>query len=97
MMFSEPFESSDGTVVITVSRPGWRDRPPRPMGVYTVTAQQAMWTPAVDASRLAMIGVCTGFAAAVIATAAILRRPPWPELTERVMIAIANDRAQRRS
>jgi hypothetical protein len=96
MMFSEPFESSDGTVVITVRRPGWRDRPPRPMGVFTVTAERATWTPAIDTSRLAMVGVCTGFAAVVISTAAILRRPPWPEMTERVMIAMSKDRAQRR-
>lgn len=93
MIFSEPFESSDGTVVITVSRPGWRDGPARPIGIYTVTAQGATWTPAVDSGRIAIIGACTGFAAAVIATIAVLRRPPWPQMTEAVMIQLSKERA----
>ena len=62
------------------------------MGIYTVSAEGATWTPAVDASRHALIGVCTGFAAAVIGTIAVLRRPPWPEMTERVMTALAQAR-----
>lgn len=51
-----------------------------------------MWTPAVDASRVAMIGACTGFMAALLATVAVLRRPPWPDMTERVMRALAEAR-----
>jgi hypothetical protein len=93
MIFSEPFESTDGTVVITVSRPGWGDRQARPIGIYAVTSQRTTFTPAVDASRVALIGALTGFAAAVIATLAVLRRPPWPELTEAVMIAVSKEKA----
>ena len=94
MIFGEPFESSDGTVVITVSRPGWRDGPARPIGLYTVTAQCATWTPAVDSGRIAIIGACTGFAAAVIATIAVLRRPPLAKFRRRaVMIALSKERA----
>jgi hypothetical protein len=96
MIFSEPFESKDGTVVITVSRPGWRDRPARPIGLYTVASGRTTFTPAVDASRVALIGACAGFAAAVIATVAVLRRPPWPEMTEGVMIALSKERAAHR-
>ncbi|GAF45467.1 hypothetical protein [Rhodococcus wratislaviensis] len=46
----------------------------------------------VDTSQHALIGVCTGFAAAVISTIAVLGLPPWPEMTERVMTAIAEAR-----
>ena len=49
--------------------------------------------PAVDSGRIAIIGACTGFAAAVIATIAVLRRPPWPQMTEAVMIALSKERA----
>jgi hypothetical protein len=84
MIFGDPFEASNGTVIITVSSTGGRA-----VGIYTVTAEKATWTPAVDVNRTALIAACTGFAAAVLATAAVLRRPPWPELTERAMIAIS--------
>ena len=92
LVFGEPYEASNGTVIITVSRSGWGRRAERPVGIYTVGAGGATWTPAVDASRHALIGVCTGFAAAVIGTIAVLRRPPWPEMTERVMTALAQAR-----
>ena len=37
--------------------------------------------PAVDANRVALIGVLTGLLAAVIGTLAVLRQPPWPRMT----------------
>ncbi|PQP22633.1 hypothetical protein [Rhodococcus opacus] len=92
LVFGEPYEASNGTVIITVSRTAWGRRGERPVGMYTVGAEGATWTPAVDASLHALIGVCTGFAAAVIGTIAVLRRPPWPEMTERVMTALAQAR-----
>ena len=93
MIFSDPFEASNGTVIITVSSSRGRA-----VGVYTVTAQSVTWTPAVDNSRVALIAACTGFVAAVLGTAAVLRRPPWPDLTERAMAAISEAKfAARRS
>jgi hypothetical protein len=88
LVFSEPYEASNGTVIVTVSG----GRGGSPVGVYTITADGTTWTPAVDAGRLALIGVCTGFVAALLGTVAVLRRPPWPELTERVMVALAEAR-----
>ncbi len=35
----------------------------------------------VDADRIALIGVITGLIAAVLASLAVLRRPPWPDLS----------------
>jgi hypothetical protein len=84
MIFSEPFEASNGAVIITVNSSRGRA-----VGIYTVTAQSVTWTPAVDGSRVALIAVCTGFVAALLGTAAVLRRPPWPDLTERAMTAIS--------
>jgi hypothetical protein len=95
LIFSDPYEANNGTVIITVSRPGWWDGPARPIGIYTVTADHATWTPAMDASRHGLIGVCAGFAAAVISTLAVLRRPPWPDMTELVMTAISEARIAR--
>jgi hypothetical protein len=37
--------------------------------------------PAVDANRIALIGVMTGLLCGVIASVAVLRRPPWPDLS----------------
>lgn len=92
MVFNEPYEATDGTVVITVSRTGWRAGVTHPVGVYTVRAAGTTWTPAVDTSRHALIGVCTGLLAAVIGVCAVLRRPPWPEMTAEVMVALAHNR-----
>ncbi|MDH6677282.1 hypothetical protein M2284_001480 [Rhodococcus sp. LBL1] len=85
LVFGEPYQVSDDVTIVTVSRKGWGHRPECPVGIYTITADGTTWTPAVDTSWHTLIGVCTGFAAAVIGSLAVLRRPPWPELTERVM------------
>jgi hypothetical protein len=93
LIFSEPYQASDGTVVVTVSRTGWRNHSGHAIGIYTIHAGTTTWTPAIDASRHRLIGVCTGLLAAVIGVLAVLRRPPWPELTEQVMVSLANSPA----
>ncbi|MGB8403191.1 MAG: hypothetical protein WCE30_03830 [Mycobacterium sp.] len=93
LIFNEPYVAGDGTVIITVSRTGWRDRDAHPVGVYTIHGGRTIWTPAVDASRHALIAVCTGLLAAVIGVCAVLRRPPWPEMTAEVMVALAHNRS----
>jgi uncharacterized spore protein YtfJ len=52
-----------------------------PVGVFVVQGGQASWVPAVDANRVALIGVTTGLLAAVISSLAVLRQPPWPRIT----------------
>jgi hypothetical protein len=93
LIFEEPYEASDGTVVVAVCRTGWRNHPGHPVGIYTIHAGTTTWTPAIDGSRHRLVGVCTGLLAAVIGVLAVLRRPPWPELTEKVMVSLANSRA----
>jgi hypothetical protein len=96
LIFGEPYEAGNDTVIVTVVRKGWRTDSEHPVGIYTIRADSTTWTPAVDTSRHAVIGVCTGFVAAAIAVTALLRRPPWPDMTERVMIALAQGRRARR-
>ncbi|HTY34524.1 hypothetical protein [Mycobacterium sp.] len=71
-VYGEPYETPDGATVIPVAKP---------LGVFVVSGGEASWVPAVDQNRIALIGVLTGLLAAVIATLAVLRQPPWPRMT----------------
>jgi hypothetical protein len=93
----EPYETADGATVIPFARiRGGRARSDQnaqddqgapfgfsavPVGVFVVRGGEASWVPAVDASRIALIGVITGLLAAVIGSLAVLRQPPWPRIT----------------
>jgi hypothetical protein len=62
-----------------MDRPDIFDRLPADlvgMGVYGQPIE-------VDGNRIALLGVITGLASAVIATLAVLRRPPWPDIVLR--------------
>ncbi|MCV7194245.1 hypothetical protein H7I02_15825 [Mycolicibacterium brumae] len=72
----------DGSTVITVLGRTWRGHR-RTIGVFSSTDGQSRWIPAVDANTMAVIGTATGFVAALIGTLAVLRRPPWPDLSAR--------------
>ncbi|MEM6105222.1 hypothetical protein AAHS21_03005 [Mycobacterium sp. 050272] len=71
-VYGQPFQTSDGATVITVERP---------VGVFVIREGRATWVPAVNANRVALIGVLTGLLAAVIGSLAVLRQPPWPLMT----------------
>lgn len=68
----QAFETSDGATVILVDKP---------VGVFVIREGKAPWVPAVDANRVALIGVITGLLAAVIGSLAVLRQPPCPLMT----------------
>jgi hypothetical protein len=70
--YGQPYQTADGATVIPVARP---------VGVFVVRGGEASWVPAVDTNRVALIGVLTGLLAAVIASLAVLRQPPWPRIT----------------
>ncbi|MCT6733567.1 hypothetical protein QNA21_25275 [Rhodococcus qingshengii] len=83
-IFGEPHQTSDGSTIITVSRlhRRWRRDPiPVPVGVFSIHEGEPSWSPAVDHTRAALMGEFIGLAATVIATLAVLRRPPWPDVT----------------
>lgn len=84
VVFGDPHVTADGTTVITVSRVRRRrggEERVSAIGVYTVSDGKTVWTPAVDADRIALLGVTTGLIAATIASLAVLRQPPWPLLS----------------
>jgi hypothetical protein len=83
-VYGQPYRTADGATVITVARIRGRADAHRfsaaPVGVFVVRDGKTRWVPAVDANRIALLGVLTGLLSAVIGCLAVLRRPPWPEL-----------------
>jgi hypothetical protein len=95
-VYGEPYQTADGATVIPVARirvgrgrrrtdldqdPGAFGFTAVPVGVFVVQGGQASWVPAFDITRLGTIGATTGLLAAVIGCLAVLRRPPWPNIT----------------
>jgi hypothetical protein len=89
-VFGQPYETSDGVTVIAVAKVRGRSKPgaddtrfrlsAKPVGVFVVKAGNATWQPAVDAERIAIMGILVGLVSAVLAGIAMVRRPPWPDL-----------------
>ena len=89
-MFGQPYETADGATVIPVtdvraaSKPGVGDARSalraKPHGVFVVKDGKASFVPAVDAGRIAMMGILVGLVSAALAGVAMVRRPPWPDL-----------------
>ncbi|MDR3662843.1 MAG: hypothetical protein P4L86_21080 [Mycobacterium sp.] len=91
-VFAEPYHTPDGATVIPVAkvRESHGTTTAKPLGVFVLRDGQTSWVPAVDADRIALIGVLTGLVAAVIGTLAVLRRPPWPDLSHGGHLASRN-------
>ncbi|NGX06777.1 hypothetical protein BKG76_04255 [Mycobacteroides franklinii] len=90
IVYGEPYTTADGTMVITVAKVRSRGRSPegealetlaRPLGVFVVKDGDAQWRPAFNADRASTLGILTGMLAAVLGLVAVIRRPPWPDLT----------------
>ena len=71
-VYGESYQTADAATVIPVAKP---------LGVFVIRGGEASWVPAVDQSRIALVGVLTGLLAAVIGALAVLREPPWPRIT----------------
>ncbi|QIS10334.1 hypothetical protein [Nocardia arthritidis] len=81
LVYGEPYETDDGTTIITVARPGGLFRPvARPAGIFVIREGKTRWVPAADSHRLGLIAIVGGLLPAIIAAVAVLRRPPWPDL-----------------
>ena len=78
-VYGEPYRTADGGTVITVAKV--HAGTSTPVGVFVVHGGKARWVPAIDTNRIALIGVITGLISAVIASVALLHRPPWPDLS----------------
>ena len=89
-VFGSVYETSDGATVIPVtnvrggSKPGVNDSrlalSAKAAGVFVIKDGKASWVPAVDAGRIAMMGILVGLVSAALAGVAMVRRPPWPDL-----------------
>lgn len=81
-VFGRPYDTADGTTVIPVAEVrarGDRSRA-RPAGVFVVKDGRARWVPAVDTTRISLMGILVGLVSATLAGVAMVRRPPWPDL-----------------
>lgn len=83
-VFAEPYHTPDGSTVIPVAKVSHGGTGPtaKPLGVFVIRDSGTTWVPAVDADRIALVGVVTGLVAATIGCLALLRRPPWPDLSD---------------
>jgi hypothetical protein len=85
-VYGRPCETTDGTLVIPVAKVGRRvrstGRTVRPLGVFVVKDGRATWQPAIDAERVALMGILVGLVSATFAGVAMVRRPPWPDLRD---------------
>jgi hypothetical protein len=89
-VYGQPYEAADGTMIIPVAKlrsrsalgaDDSRTRPgAKPLGVFVVKDGRASFVPAVDSSRIAMMGILVGLVSAALAGVAMVRRPPWPDL-----------------
>ena len=76
-VFGQPYQTPDGATVITVSAVRGRAGA-GPVGIFVIKDGKPTWVQAVD--RIAVLGVLTGLIAAALATIAMIRRPPWPDM-----------------
>ena len=97
-VYSQPYETADGTTVIAVAKIRGKVRPvkanaletaseqvgihAKPVGVFVLRDADVKWEPAVDATAIALVGALTGLVAAAFATLAMVRRPPWPDIRQ---------------
>ena len=95
-VYGQPYETADGVTVLPVARVRGRTRPgvkdtdlrlsARPVGIFVIKDGEATWVPALDSTRIALVGALTGLIAATFGTLAMVRRPPWPDLHGTVSI-----------
>ena len=84
-VFGAAYETADGATIVPVTT--LRGASPRPAGVFVIKDGKGTWVPAVDSTRIALVGALTGLVAATFGTLAMVRRPPWPDLNGTVSIS----------
>lgn len=96
-VYGQPYETVDGVTVVPVAKVRGRTKPgaadadlrltAKPVGVFVIKNGEATWAPAVDSTRIALMGELIGLVAATFASLAMVRRPPWPDLHGTVEIS----------
>lgn len=77
-VYGDPYDTADGSTIVPVIK--MRGENTAPVGVFVVSGGEVTWSPVVDVTKIALMGEFIGLATGVIATLAMLRRPPWPDL-----------------
>jgi len=70
-VFGQQYQTPDGATVIPISKPA---------SVFVIKDGKPIWSPAVDGTRIALMGILVGLVAATLAGIAMVIRPPWPDL-----------------
>ncbi|HEY7051211.1 MAG TPA: hypothetical protein VH496_03630 [Mycobacterium sp.] len=90
-VYSQPYETPDGTTVIAVAKVRGTVRGgeeiavrTKPIGVFAIRGGEVKWAAAVDQTPIALLGVLTGLVSATLATVAMVRRPPWPDIRQTI-------------
>lgn len=73
--FGQQYQTPDGATVIPLAKPP---------GVFVIKDGKPVWAAATDDTRIALFGILVGLIAAAMAGVAMVRRPPWPDLTGEV-------------
>ena len=88
-VYGQPYETADGTTVISVAEVRGRARrggepnvrvTTKPVGVFVIKHGNAVWRPAVDSTRITLAAILVGLVTSTLAGIAMVRRPPWPDL-----------------
>lgn len=74
-VYGQPYQTADGTTIVPVARVRGGA-----LGVFVIKDGKSKWEPAMDGTRIAMMGILVGLVSAALAGVAMVRRPPWPDL-----------------
>jgi hypothetical protein len=74
-VYGQPYQTADGTTIVPVAKVNGGA-----LGVFVIKDGASKWEPAVDATRIALMGITVGLVSAFLAGVAMVRRPPWPDL-----------------
>ena len=74
-VYGQPYQTADGTTIVPVAKVRGGA-----LGIFVIKDGNSIWVPAVDETRVALMGILVGLVAAALAGVAMVRRPPWPDL-----------------
>ena len=74
-VYGQPYQTADGTTIVPVAKVRGGA-----LGIFVIKDGRSTWVPAVDETRVALMGILVGLVAAALAGVAMVRRPPWPDL-----------------
>ncbi|MFF4022183.1 MULTISPECIES: hypothetical protein [Nocardia] len=83
-VYGTPYQTPEGATVIPVTRPGGKFRRARPLGVFVIQDGNTGWHAVTDDTAIALLGIFVGLVATTLSLIAVVRNPPWPDVTIRI-------------